>query len=174
MAEKFLNKEGLDRFLEKIKKKFAPIENPTFSGKVAVDTPKFEKYSDAKEVVNKEYVSNLYKTVMEDMYKDPQNIVLRFNIQPSDWKGDKSPFYCTRLTDMFHPTDDIYISCIVQILYNEISREDAIEIHRKCVIESGLDCQIYLIGEKPLKEIPIKVHLFISRNMSSMFSEGED
>lgn len=75
---------------------------------------------------------------------------------------------------MFHTTDDLYISCIVQILYNDISKEEAIEIYRKSVIGAGLDYQIYIIGEKSSKEIPIKACLFILRNMSSLFSEGED
>ena len=54
MAKKFLSKEGLDRFYEKIKSKFALLDSPVFKGRPTVETPEIETTTERNQDQNKQ------------------------------------------------------------------------------------------------------------------------
>lgn len=99
MAEKFLSKEGLDRFFEKIKSKFAPIDSPTFKGNPSVETPEFERMTESKVVVNKEYVSKMYDFIVQYIESEKSAFHVRLNIQPGEWEESEGVFQCYRLKE---------------------------------------------------------------------------
>ena len=98
MAKKFLTKDGLDRFFAKLKGRFAPIESPAFKGQPTVETLEFERFSSGKEVINREYASNMFKAVMDYIESEKQAFRVRLMVKPEEWKMEKRDLLLSKAT----------------------------------------------------------------------------
>ena len=164
MEDKFLNREGLGRFFEKIKSKFAPIDSPSFSGTPTVETLEFEKFSSGKEVINREYASNMFKAVMDYIESEKSAFHIQLNIKPNEWEKSEGVFKFNRLKEKIQNVELDKVSIFVRI--------DALRLEPKKL--AGI--QKYPLGITnelviyttlaPTYELPIIVDLFVSMDMT--------
>ena len=96
MAKKFLSKEGLDRFYEKIKSKFALLDSPVFKGRPTVETPEVERTTESKVIVNKEYVSKMYDLIVQYIESEKPAFHIQLNIKPNEWEKSEGVFKFNR------------------------------------------------------------------------------
>ena len=166
MAEKFLNKEGLGRFFEKIKSKFAPIDSPSFSGTPTVETLEFEKFSSGKEVINREYASNMFKAVMDYIESEKQAFHVRLMVKPEEWEMEKGIYYCPKLQSKVENVNFEQVSIFIRIDTLELSPEKLLDVYQNYPVAIDKEGVIYTAGEKPTYELPIIVDIILSTDMT--------
>lgn len=169
MAEKFLNREGLGRFFEKIKSKFAPIDSPSFSGTPTVETLEFERFSSGKEVINREYASNMFKAVMDYIESEKQAFHVRLMVKPEEWEMGKGIYYCPKLQSKVENVHFEQVSIFIRIDTLELSPEKLLDVHQNHPVAIDKEGVIYTAGEKPTYELPIIIDLFMSTDMTQWF-----
>lgn len=169
MSEKYLTKAGLSRLVEQLKGKFANFESPHFSGKPTVSTPIFERTTDSKEVINKEYASNLFKQLVSYI-KTELNLHVCVKIKPEDWVYTHGVYVSDKLQHLSGATVEHELSLFARIDYSELDPSKAIEAYRNYPIEITQNAQIYLLGEKrPPDDLPIIVDVFASPDFTQIF-----
>ena len=166
MEDKFLNREGLGRFFEKIKSKFAPIDSPSFSGTPTVETLEFEKFSSGKEVINREYASNMFKAVMDYIESEKQAFHVRLMVKPEEWEMEKGIYYCPKLQSKVEDANFEQVSIFIRIDTLELSPEKLLDVHQNCPVAIDKEGVIYTAGEKPTYELPIIVDIILSTDMT--------
>lgn len=166
MAEKFLNREGLGRFFEKIKSKFAPIDSPSFSGTPTVETLEFEKFSSGKEVINREYASNMFKAVMDYIESEKQAFHVRLMVKPEEWEMEKGIYYCPKLQSKVEDVNFEQVSIFIRIDTLELSPEKLLDVYQNYPVAIDKEGVIYTAGEKPTYELPIIVDIILSTDMT--------
>ena len=166
MAEKFLNREGLGRFFEKIKSKFAPIDSPSFSGTPTVETLEFEKFSSGKEVINREYASNMFKAVMDYIESEKQAFHVRLMVKPEEWEMEKGIYYCPKLQSKVENVNFEQVSIFIRIDTLELSPEKLLDVYQNYPVAIDKEGVIYTAGEKPTYELPIIVDIILSTDMT--------
>lgn len=164
MAKKFLSKEGLERFFEKIKVKFAPIESPKFRGFPMVETPPYEQMSNGNEVINREYATQLYKTIINYVDDEKPSFHIRLSINPEDWEEQVSAFMFTKLQDELRNIDFDTISVFVRVDSLKLESQKLIDVQNHSLMMSK-EGVIYMFGEKPVYELPIVIDLFRTTNL---------
>lgn len=166
MEDKFLNREGLGRFFEKIKSKFAPIDSPSFSGTPTVETLEFEKFSSGKEVINREYASNMFKAVMDYIESEKQAFRVRLMVKPEEWKMEKGIYYCPKLQSKVEDANFEQVSIFIRIDTLELSPEKLLDVHQNYPVAIDKEGVIYTAGEKPTYELPIIVDIILSTDIT--------
>lgn len=166
MSEKFLSKEGLDRFFGKIKSKFAPIDSPAFKGTPTVETPEFERMTDGKELINREYGAKLYDAVIQYFESEKSAFHVRITVKPEEWEGNDSVYSYFKLKEKFRDIHLEQVSVFIRVdtmkLPNELLK-DAYQNYPVAITEEGV---IYTVGVKPIYELPIIIDLFLSTDMT--------
>lgn len=161
MTKKFLSKEGLDRVLKKIEGKFAKIDSPVFTGKAIVQTPFFEKETDAKEIVNKEYVSKMYKSIKEYIETENTSIHLSITIRSSDWKKKDGLFVYETIKNMIKANKEDKVSTFVRIDASRLSPEKILDVKKNCFLDITKEGVVYT-ASKPAYDLPIIINIFSS------------
>lgn len=166
MSDKYLNKEGLNRFLEKIKNKFAPIDSPNFKGKPTVETPEFEKTTTSKELVNKEYLSKMCDFIMNYIDSEKGAVSIKLNIKPEDWLESGNLLKCTKLENFMAFAEIDNGSVFVRIDSFRLSAENTLDAYKNHPISMAKDGVIYTIKEKPNYELPVIVDAIVSTDLT--------
>ena len=115
MAKKFLSKEGLDMFYEKIKSKFALLDSPVFKGRPTVETPEGERTTESKVIVNKEYGSKKDELNVQDIGSEKPAFHIQLNIKPNEWKKSEGVFKINRLKEKMQNIELDKVSIFVRI-----------------------------------------------------------
>lgn len=162
MGEKFLSKEGLSRFFEKMKTKFAPIDSPSFIGTPTVTTPEYAIPSVGKEVVNREYVSRAYRELSDAIEQKLKPIIMRFSISPKQWEVGENAYYCDRIKNLIQLDSGFQyyeaVLSLIQLDYELCEPElRGLEFQYRLEIDSMQ--RIYFIGDMPKVDIPVIVTL---------------
>lgn len=165
MSEKFLNKEGLDRFFEKIKMKFAPLDSPTFKGNPTVETPEFERMTESKVVVNKEYVSKMHSSIVEYIESEKSAFHVRLNIQPKEWEESGGVFKCFRLKEKMKNVELDKASIFVRIDTSSLAPEKLTDVNRNYPVGITNEGVIYTVA-MPEYALPVIIDLFASMDMT--------
>ncbi|HEK9982087.1 TPA: hypothetical protein TUU08_000192 [Streptococcus equi subsp. zooepidemicus] len=165
MAEKFLSKKGLDRFFEKIKSKFAPLDSPEFKGTPTVETPEFERMTESKVVVNKEYVSKMYDFIVQYIESEKSSFHIRLNIQPKEWEESEGVVKCYRLKEKMQNAELDKASIFVRIDTSRLAPEKLVDVNRNYPVGITNDGVIYT-AKVPEYELPVIIDLFASMDMT--------
>ena len=166
MAKKFLTKDGLDRFFAKLKGRFAPIESPAFKGQPTVETLEFERFSSGKEVINREYASNMFKAVMDYIESEKQAFHVRLMVKPEEWEMGKGIYYCPKLQSKVENVHFEQVSIFIRIDTLELSPEKLLDVHQNHPVAIDKEGVIYTAGEKPTYELPIIVDIILSTDIT--------
>lgn len=166
MAKKFLTKDGLDRFFAKLKGRFAPIESPAFKGQPTVETLEFERFSSGKEVINREYASNMFKAVMDYIESEKQAFHVRLMVKPEEWEMKKGIYYCPKLQSKVEDVNFEQVSIFIRIDTLELSPEKLLDVHQNYPVAIDKEGVIYTAGEKPTYELPIIVDIILSTDIT--------
>lgn len=165
MASKFLNREGLQRVLEHLKIKFAPIDSPKFSGKPTVKTPDYTRSTDGKEIINREYASAMFQDFKRYFEENLTAFHLRITIRPSDWEEKEGRLVYTRLSSESFNMD--LCSVFIRLDSLKLSPERFIEALSKHPLGFTQNMEIYTKGEKPTYELPLIIDLFPSEDLTN-------
>lgn len=166
MAKKFLTKDGLDRFFAKLKGRFAQIESPAFKGQPTVETLEFERFSSGKEVINREYASNMFKAAMDYIESEKQAFRVRLMVKPEEWKMEKGIYYCPKLQSKVEDANFEQVSIFIRIDTLELSPEKLLDVHQNYPVAIDKEGVIYTAGEKPTYELPIIVDIILSTDIT--------
>lgn len=172
MAEQFLSKAGLTRLVDKLKGTFAGLDSPHFSGSPTVLTPSFERTTDSKEVINKEYASKLFEK-MENYIKTEAAYRFEVTIKPSDWEYMSEVYTWSGFKFLFS-TSDFYksMSFSMQVNYLEMGPLDAMDLYKNRVVSISRDGMVYLFGEeKPAYELPLIFNVWQSQDITEELGE---
>ncbi len=169
MAEKFLNREGLGRFFEKIKSKFAPIDSPNFTGVPTVETPEFERMSSGKEVVNREYTSKMFEALTQYVDSERPSFHVRLAVEPEEWEEKSGIFYYSKLKEKVENIHFDQVSIFTRVDTMYLAPEKLLDVHQNHPVAIDKEGVIYTAGEKPTYELPIIVDIILSTDMSQWF-----
>ena len=163
MAKKFLSKEGLDRFYEKIKSKFALLDSPVFKGRPTVETPEVERTTESKVIVNKEYVSKMYDLIVQYIESEKPAFHIQLNIKPNEWDKSEGVFKFNRLKEKMQNVELDKVSIfVIDTLRLEPKKLTVIQ---KYPLGITNELVIYTTSV-PTYELPIIVDLFASMDMT--------
>nr|DAD64653.1 MAG TPA: hypothetical protein [Caudoviricetes sp.] len=165
MASKFLNRDGLQRVLEHLKTKFAPLDSPKFIGKPMVKTPDYTRSTDGKEIINREYASAMFQDFKRYFEENLTAFHLRIIASPSDWKEKEGRLVYTRLATETFNMD--LCSVFIRLDSLKLSPERYIEALTKHPLGFTQNMEIYTIGEKPTYELPLIIDLFPSEDLTN-------
>lgn len=165
MSEKFLSKEGLERFFEKIKSKFALLDSPVFKGTPTVEIPEFERMTESKAVVNKEYVSKMHSSIVEYIESEKSAFHARLNIQPKEWEESGGVFKCFRLKEKMKNVELDKASIFVRIDTSSLAPEKLTDVNRNYPVGITNEGVIYT-ASLPEYELPVIIDLFASMDMT--------
>ena len=165
MAKKFLSKEGLDRFYEKIKSKFALLDSPVFKGRPTVETPEVERTTESKVIVNKEYVSKMYDLIVQYIESEKPAFHIQLNIKPNEWEKSGGVFQCYRLKEKMQNFELDKASIFVRIDTLRLTPEKLVDVNHNYPLGITNELVIYTTSA-PTYELPIIVDLFASMNMT--------
>ena len=164
MAKKFLSKEGLDRFYEKIKSKFALLDSTVFKGKPTVETPEVERTTESKVIVNKEYVSKMYDLIVQYIESEKPAFHIQLNIKPNEWEKSEGVFKFNRLKEKIQNVELDKVSIFVRI-DNLRLEPNKLAVIQKYPLGITNELVIYTTLA-PTYELPIIVDLFASMDMT--------
>ena len=164
MAKKFLNKEGLDRFYEKIKSKFAILDSPVFKGRPTVETPEVERTTESKVIVNKEYVSKMYDLIVQYIESEKPAYHIQLNIKPNESEKSEGVYNFNRLKEKMQNVEFDKVSIFVRIDTLRLEPKK-LEVIQKYPLGITNELVIYTTLA-PTYELPIIVDLFASMDMT--------
>ena len=169
MEDKFLNREGLGRFFEKIKSKFEPIDSPNFTGIPTVETPEFERMSSGKEVVNREYTSKMFEALTQYVDSERPSFHVRLAVKSEEWEEKSGIFYYSKLKEKVENIHFDQVSIFTRVDTTSLAPEKLLDVHKNHPVAIDKEGVIYTAGEKPTYELPIIIDLFMSTDMTQWF-----